>query len=381
MSSFLLLGPLAWGHAGALIEGVNPIVDGDDAGLESSIGTFWGDRWICHETVTTVDSIILPRVVRRGGTWLASTRLVQDGREEGETVYRSTDGCDWVTVEGLTEVPVESLAFGTDQVFAASSDGRVFRSDDDGATWTLKTTFEAELESVRALDGLVAISGERDGDTLLAVSEDGFDTWTEHSRPDDEFLHAIGESGIWLAGNGLVVLFADGEAMTYWEGIGTVTDMDESSAGVVQMVQAQQVYVDGELTDLPIGLGVEGPYLAARVALGHPALSWIEDGEAVPLLWLADAVGPLECPEDSHVGATCPALWVDLEPRLEEFSEPPPDTSPPDSTPWDSQPLDSGPTETGEPDPDPDPDCGCSGEGSAALLLLPLLLLSRRRTS
>ena len=382
MSTLIFLAPFAWGHAGAIIEGVNPIVDGDDVGLESSVGTFWQDQWICHETITSPESIILPRVTRRDGTWLASTRLVQDGREEGEAVYRSTDGCTWDPVTGLTEVPVESLAFSDSAAFAASSDGRLFRSDDDGLTWSLLETFDAELESVRADGSTVGVSGEAEGSSLVAVSTDGFDTYTSLDRPDDEFLHAIGASGLWLAGNGQVVVVGD-EATTYWEGIGTVTDMDESSVGVIQMVSAQQVYLDGVEVDLPVGLGVEDRFLAPRVALGHPALAEVVDGEAQAMLWLADVEGPLDCPAESDVAVYCADLWVDLEPRLAEFAEPPPDTSPPDSgvdsDPWtDSSPDDSDPV---EPDPDPPEDCGCDSDEAAALLVLPLLLATRRRRS
>src|SRR5262245_24423986 len=53
-------------------------------------------------------------------------------------VFRSTNnGASWTSVNsGLTDLTVLALAFGGTSVFAGTNSGGVFRSTNDGASWT-----------------------------------------------------------------------------------------------------------------------------------------------------------------------------------------------------------------------------------------------------
>lgn len=105
--------------------------------------------------VVTIAEQPLPN--RRNPIWIASRAVNQQGQprqNDGLTVTR--DGGD-AFEQVLVGEPINDLAFGNGQVFAAGGRG-LFISDDDGRTWTSVTDFELADENAFVKTNVEAIS-------------------------------------------------------------------------------------------------------------------------------------------------------------------------------------------------------------------------------
>ena len=131
-------------HVGDVVGGIDMVVGPDGAEIEASYGLVVPDgddwRWICHEVVTEPGVVRSPRYARSpDGGWLAWLPDPALGRD-GETLFRSTDGCDWPAVQGLGTVSqaVFDPADGRTALATSATPGArnaIFESTDGGLTF------------------------------------------------------------------------------------------------------------------------------------------------------------------------------------------------------------------------------------------------------
>jgi len=153
----------AQAHFGAIPEALSvflPADPGSDAiGLEASFGLLLGDetgqfQWLCHENIINIGAIVTPRYAMNSeGVILGTTGVLNSSRDPSETLYRTTDNCNWLTTSGLTDQVVTDMAFSTvnpqraiasTATLQAGAVNGLFYSDDAGATWQASDTTSSE---------------------------------------------------------------------------------------------------------------------------------------------------------------------------------------------------------------------------------------------
>ena len=157
----LFLLPVAWSHADGRLDGVNvQLVDGDVVAVEASFGLLVSEdgepaQWHCHEAITAPSVPITPRyAISQDGVILGLVPAVEQAREEGLSLYRSTDGCTWETASGLDGITLAEVSFApTDPSLALVTtaspgdlvENGVMRSVDGGASFTSVLAVQSRL--------------------------------------------------------------------------------------------------------------------------------------------------------------------------------------------------------------------------------------------
>lgn len=364
--------------------------------LTPAEGDDWA--WICEEVVGAAGSTA---ELENDGRWFL-------GSFDG--LRTSDDLCDWPLHEGpltglyITDLQADPVVDG--RVWATTAtgdaDNALWRSDDNGDSWTADATFE-EGSTLRGMvqaptglplwvAGWLEQPAPDDPTPMVWISTDG-DSWQTVSLPADDVYsvsalgYADGAAWLRLAGaqdDALVRVEADGS-------VREVRRLDDVITAFDQGPDDGTVYVGGK--DLGLFWSTDGGQTWGgpddapqpgclrtrgdeRFICGH---NW-SDGASVlrtdlqggdpadwtwePLVWFGDVRGPLSCPAGSDVAVTCEPLWEVAAPEA-GFDQARSDDTGVDDT--GGAPIDG--------------DTGCCKGGAAGVLLLPGLLgwLRRRR--
>ncbi len=406
MSGLSLLVPIAWAHAGALLEGLDHhrTRAGAEA-IETSVGLLWKDagdvdvRWLCHEAVTQPGAVAAPRyAVGADGAVLAIVHALDEARDVGVPVYRTDDRCAWDPVLGLDGAPVIDAAFHpADPAVAfavsrnaASGSGRVYRSEDGGRSFLRVHEDAARLfRSIQVgADGAVWAAATGEGGGVVHHSADGGETWRALEVPlaepgaDVDVLAAPDGAALLAVGpflhDRLVRIAPDGATTVLAEPDAELTDVAIDADGAVwATVNGESVrrLREGRLeavADAPVGqgLGTNGAALvvATRSRLdGRQLVETRDQGRTWRTTFHLSALQPPpDCPAASETAARCDPIWPELEARLPLApGEAPSDTA---------DAVDVTPRAPGS-------EAGGCGGGAAGLLLLSALGLRRRRHS
>jgi len=410
----LLFLPVVWGHADGQLVGIDVHeLSSGQVGVQTSFGLLWEELdddpvWLCHEAITAPDAPITPRyAISESGTLLGLVSAPEQTREEGESLYRTTDGCDWSPVAGLTGETLAEVTFDpTDSMHvlvstASTEEGAtngLFRSTDGGLS------FVQVLERTERVFGSVQISSAgglwasavryETGEGWVYTSTDGVE-WTERSVPvpiregsfqdvDVVAASAVDPQTAWLVvgpyGDDILLRTADG-GETYEEVFGIAGDIldgaVDADGGVWLAVSGRDFYyaADGDdftqVKDATRGMGVQQGATATWLAIdgtitGHIAQQSV-DGQLQSMMHLS-VLQPTACPADSHTAVYCEPLWPELAGRLPLLMEEE------DTGASEEQAPDTAETEHR----DTDTRCGCGGKGAAAAVL-PLFFLGLRR--
>ncbi len=395
-------------HVGARIEALDVLLTPGDTtalGIEASFGLVLADDghqfdWTCHEVITAEGSLVTPAYARNAnGVLLGGLLSAADGRDEGEALYRSVDGCDWEAPTGLSGAAVSVVAFSPvepDLALAGTSTleplhNGVHRSLDAGRTWTpTPLQVDGVVLSLRFSDALPGVAWA----TTMTFqplahrvhrTDDGGASWEEHpvelgaaeGTPTSLEVLAVSRTDplrAWLAagvvGDRTLLHTEDGGAT-----LSRVLDVDVSlidgavlpDGRVFATTRGAGTYGSGDGTSWealglaeprPVGLAADarGLLLVPRTFPGGPALGlWDGDAGVEELHTFQDLAGPRECPAESDAARVCAPLWPNLEKALAPRPAPVAPPAPPTS-------------------------CEAGGSSPAQLALLwPLLLLLRRR--
>lgn len=409
---WLPLLPAASPHAGAPLESIDVHVPaGEAVAIESSIGWLWapdgeGFEWLCHEAITAPNVVRVPDyTVSDAGVMLGRVQDPSDGREPGEGLYRSEDGCDWQPAEGLSGRTLAAHALHPSDpslayvVTADVSENDLLRSEDGGASFseTALADVEATFTSVVVgPDGRVwAAAMDAEGQALVFTSVDGEHAWSRHAVEGEGSLRLLAaEVGAAWAGQGGVTAqrllrLTEGGAQVEvrLDEDQAITDLALEEGGAVWVAAAGVGYLraapggDFEPVEALPGLGLDigrgQVWLATRFELTNIALA-VGNPQAgfTPVFTLYDLTGsPARCGPETHVGAVCPGDWAALEPRLVD----PRDSGGPSSGDDSAATVDTGGSTADKP-------CGCaSGPGAGwggplGLALLALLRRAQRRS-
>mgnify|MGYP003952172093 CR=1 FL=1 len=375
---FILCHGIAWGHAGAQIDSIDingPFAD-KRVGLETTVGYLRGNidgqfSWFCHEAVTQADALITPRYVENAdGVLLATIGDTAQARDTNESLYRSTDGCNWNAPEGLTGQQIAAAAFETGNpnhalAITANEDGhnRLYQSTDAGLTWAptdlivenrtfrsvrfgTGSTHSVWLSAVRHETDQAWIYHSTDSGASWAEHEidvlpaDGLDVYVDviiadHTNPnrawvvmgpylDDQLLETTD------GGHSFVEVYAPD---------GDIIDGAQDGSGALWLVTTGNKVIVSETGDFferrtaaPLSLGVTASgsdiFLANRIPSEGHALSVSGDGiEFLPIDVFGSLNGPPECTPDSHSTAHCEPIWPDLDAMIVDE----PDTGSPSS--------------------------------------------------
>ena len=404
--TLVLVPHLAWGHAGDIVDSLDvapPRPGKTEMSIESSIGWLWAEdgatyQWICHEAVTQADTNMTPQYLRSpAGFSLAIVPRSGEGRELGETLYRTTDHCDWSTVTGLTnQVPTDlaldlnepTRVFITTNGDSESTNG-VYLSTDSGETWS-STTLSQQTRSFRSIlmsdtgDLWVTATDVATETGWLHRSTDGGTTWLEWSidlkdypsTPDLLLLETDTDSvwfrvtqtlrdELWLldASGPRKVAASDSKIM----GIATINSTLYASIwnqGIAKLEGDAFSLVDGSPRSYAIRAGENTLYAATRPLFTDVGLMTSADGQTFTTTFdYADLQPPPTCAATSHSAQFCDPLWETLAARLQPG---PVDTG------------DTGDSDT-DSDTDTDTDTGCKrNKSQSAWLVLVLPLFFRR---
>jgi hypothetical protein len=412
------LPPGAAAHSGSPPDTLDVLVDpagGPALAIEATIGLVVARdgenyHWICHEAVLPGGS---PRMVRyrwtEEGVTFALPRVLGLGILPAESLYRSSDGCDWPAVEGLTGKlvwdlavdPADSshlLAITTNSEAAAVN--AVYLSVDAGASWQ-PTELELTGIAFRSIVWAPAhadeiwISAARPSsdEAFVYRSHDGGHSWDElpfdveidgqrRTRVDIVAVSPDDPAVAWaaVAVDGAVHLLRTTDGGEGWSALVVLTDglldMEVDGQGGAWIVDGtgQLHWAPDSVTFEPVsaprmnGLALRGDALLAAVAFldeGY-ALGVAEGGLGswTRAFTFGDMLGLPDCGADSDVVVLCEPYWRPLAIQF-GILEP----------------------ETGEPPGDDPPagQCACRSTGTGAppwsLLLwaLPLVLGGRPR--
>lgn len=364
----LSLPSVAWGHAGDMIESLDvhpPQADFGSAGLESSIGWLWAENgedysWVCHEAVTHPESLFTPRYIRStSGFTLAAVARSGEGREEGETLYRSTDHCDWNAVQGLTGRVVQDLSIdpaAPDTVFLVvnhpeeSADNGVFLSTDTGLTFSATPLGASDrlFRSVLAKQGVVWATSVDSGGKAAFVyrSLDHGETWEEWSidtsdkaSPPDVLALDVHPDGLWFRvtqtlEDDLWLLDDAGPRRVYSSDTKLMSGAQTESDGLTVSLWAQGIgRFDGTTMSViegsPLSYQVREQggtlYAASRPLFNNFGMMTSTNGVDFEGAFSYDQLGsPPTCEAETHSVEFCDPLWETLAERLKRAE--PPDT-------------------------------------------------------
>lgn len=410
----MLLVTAAFAHVGDVIGGVDvsvrrqedvteappaAVIEGN-FGLLLPSGASW--QWVCHEAVTAPAVVVSPRYARSAaGVTLAFLEDPADGRD-GQTLFRSVDGCDWPLVDALADRVVPSATFDPADPLVAwavtadpGEDNGIWRSADAGATFAPARPLSSDRRFLSFALGsgeAWATATDEAGGRLFLWHATG-DEWAEHElvgvpsvvAATDLRVLAAGEAGeVWLVvdpfGPDIALrAFADGTWTVAYDGGGWINDgaWDGERLWLVRdATTLTSITLDGAIADhpaFPAGTNVtfvEGALWTAPASyLVYAMLARSDDGGETftTLAYPDDVSAPLSCPAESDAATVCDPLWDTLLPRVRGFDDPPAETADTGSAPI-------------PPHRDPEaPGCGCAGgAGSAGGLFLPVLLLAGR---
>jgi len=313
-------------------------------------------EWICHEVLSNGVAELPEFEVSSSGVLLGVSGLLTGTAVEGESLYRSVDGCSWDPVAGTTGRVIQDAAFDPEDAAVAvgvTADavvqgepiaGSIFRSTDGGLSFTEVETYAGRLfREVRFGGGgrVYALAVQQDPlAALLMTSPDAGLTWTEIVVPDDDLespafgvIAAVDPADpdeVWLTFDGNSI---DG-ALRSVDGGSTLAPVTLPATSVLDLTllpngEAWMVGGDRQLfsssdrvtwqehSDAPQvwgGASGNGGMLFAVNTLAHDeALSSTVDGESfTTVLSTLDLQGPLACPADSTVAQVCEPLWEDM---------------------------------------------------------------------
>ncbi len=392
---------VAQAHVGALLAGID-IDPRPPALLETSFGLLVEDEgwaWTCHEAVTTEDAVAVPAYHRSGSDLLAVVDLDQ-ARDDQASVYRSVDGgCSWAVPADLDGREVADLSVGDDGVVVAvsshpgyPSENEIWRSTDDGATWSMASVHEdLELSSVVVAGELTWATGQNSsGEQSVLSSDDGgatwrvdtldVATWTESSSPVLRLAAARGDEA-WLVldaldGDTLLHVAEPGAAATAVLAVeGGLADV-ALDGDTLWVVEAQVALWTGHalgplevVVGAPESIGVAWGDELLLASYAETTGSLLFAGESFRTTLEPEGVaGPLACPDGSDHARICEPLYDQLRAALDSFDADPVDT---DSDPASGGiQIDSGGASDG---------CGCRGGRDGLLWLAALALAGRRR--
>ena len=407
----LYLAPsLAFGHAGDLLDSIDvrpPTTADPSALVESTIGLLWAEngtdyRWICHEAVTRTGSVMTPRYHRSSaGFTLAVVPRLGEGRESGETLYRSEDHCDWATVSGLSGQTVVDLtlqpnspstAFAVTTSSESVQESGVWKTQDGGKTWQLTNlvSTEKDFSAIHATSSALwatSLNGTS-RQAWLHHSEDGGKTWQEwqvdlanYSTPLGIDILDVTDAGIWFRAKQTLkddlwhLDPSEASATRVLEGQTKLMSMTTTTSGNAYV----SVWNEGiaELRDGKLVLTPDSPrsytvrasgdelYAATRhLFTGQALMRASNQRDFEPLLSYSDVKAYPTCAPESHSAAHCEPLWATLSARLATSDLVQEDTG-------DLIDLDTGAEE---------PQTGCFGSGPKRSILfafLPLGFLRR----
>jgi len=190
------------------------------AGGEGGVIGFSSDgvSWILASTVPAIGDVTGIAWVT-GDIWVATTDDVNLGG--GGDIIRSTNGgVTWASVESDTDALRRVVKNSSDELLAVGDNGRVEFSDDDGATWTAKTSGVADAlrDCVYANSGWYMVGD----DSTILYSADLSSFSSQTSPAVSDFWGVAATSGLVVAvGTGAVTITTVGG-----------TDWDTQKSGV-----------------------------------------------------------------------------------------------------------------------------------------------------
>ncbi len=353
-------GQLAQAHVGATPEALDVFVPADGGtaiALESSFGLLLSDggpeyRWLCHEAIIELGSTVTPRYAMNSqGVILGTTGVLGSSRDTDETLYRTTDQCNWLTTSGLTDKVATDVAFSpvdpnraivsTATLQSGTADGLYF-SDDAGATWQASDMLTSErlFRNVHfGPDGTAWATSSwfNPLGSWLYRSDDGGVTWQEieflyEAKGSRQVLLDVlvaGDDGqnVWLRVDAPIsdrlVHSSDGGA-SFSEVLHLTTDMktaartnDGRSWLVDGYGRLHRTEVGGAFFPLNSSPSVSGAgadsrglFVSTRVGDEDFALMLNEDGDSFAGLFvLSDVSPPPSCDPGSHSVERCEPYW------------------------------------------------------------------------
>lgn len=401
------VGPTAEAHVGDVVGGIDLTVDDGRAEIEASYGLVVpgddGYRWICHEAVTEPGVVRSPRYARsRDGVWLGWLPDPALGRD-GETLFRSADGCDWPAVPGLGVV--SDAAFDpSDGRFALATSATpgvantIWTSSDAGSTFVpaFPPVADRRFGSVAYGDGEIWATATDDAGLRLFLWVQTGGTWVEHELPPSGAtaelrVSSVGVGEVWLVldpfgADTVIHARSDGSSDVVLARNITVTDT--AWDGVRLWVVQDGVFLlslEGgtvvEHPEYPLGLGItlaDGAlWTAPESHLVGAMLSRSTDAGATfeTVAFPDDIVAPWSCEPGTVVATVCGPLWELLLPRIRGYDEPPIDTgvaTEPEIPPH------RDPEEEPVVEDDGDRGCGCDHAGGVGWLWVTAIWVMRR---
>jgi hypothetical protein len=368
LCSLLLLTSPASAHFGAVPEALSVFVaadpGSDSIALEASFGLLLNAdlsddnsrfHWLCHENIINIGATVTPRYTMNSeGVLLGTTGVLNSSREATETLYRSTDNCNWETTSGLTGTVVTDMAFSSvnpQRAIASTAtlqSGAVnglFYSDDAGASWQASDTTSTQrlFRNVYFGDDGTAWATSSYFNPLsswLYRSDDGGLTWSEIEIVYEakgarqvllEVVIATGSGPqVWLRIDAPIMdrmLYSSDGGNSFTEIFEVTTDIKTGTRagdGRLWLVDAygRLLHADGagtfELTEGgPSSSGTtsdaRGLFISARVQNEDYALLLSPDGGTYQGLFvLEDVAPPPTCEPTSHSAQRCEPYWEAL---------------------------------------------------------------------
>ena len=368
LSSLLLLPSPAAAHFGAIPEALSVFVAADPGSeaiaVEASFGLLLnndlsdansGFSWLCHENIINVGATVTPRYTMNSqGVILGTTGVLNSSRDGSETLYRSTDNCNWETTSGLSDTVVTDMAFSSlDSQRAIASTATLqsgavnglFYSDDAGASWHASDTTSTErlFRNVYFGDDGTAWATSSYFNPLsswLYRSDDGGLTWSEieviyeAKGSRQVLLEVVIATGsgpqVWLRIDAPIMdrmLYSNDGGNTFTEIFEVTTDIKTGTRTVDERLWLVDAYgrllhADGagtfELTeDSPSASGTtsdeRGLFISTRVQNEEYALLLSPDGSTYQEVFrLEDVAPPPTCEPTSHSALRCEPYWETL---------------------------------------------------------------------
>ncbi len=369
----LLLAPVeALANATSLPDTLNPALRPGDTSrlaleanfgfLESVGGAPW--TWLCHETFLPSSSSATPIFFEGPGEKLLVTvRALGIANDPTNSLFLSTDGCEWGAPAGLTNVLIRDVAFdpsNPEHLLAASSSGAgsnngVWVSTNGGLSWG-KTILDLPQRFFRTVrfapnDPLVAYASGTwymPAGAWIYRSDDGGVTWNEYpwvvqpggptgptlTQLDVMAVSPTNSQVIWVRTDyttNYLLRSTDGgvsfsNVFNVASPIKSVTYDREAAFVWVSAAEAGTWRTtDGssfeEITTAPsirgMAMDSRGLFAAANNYADLMALGVATTGTAfTPLFRFEEISGPKVCPAGSDVQTICEPLWPALAQRL-----------------------------------------------------------------